>query len=409
MHPKREIRRVLLSVFCVLLVVTPASRAALPLPAQLSDAEFWRLVSTSSEQGGGFISENLVSNELGYPYIIPSLMERVPAGGAYMGVGPEQNFTYIAAIHPSIAFVVDIRRQNMIEHLLYKAVFELSANRQEFLSRLFARKVETPVNSNVPPAELFTAFAGVPKDEEFYRTTLQAIKDLLVVKHGFELSDEDKSTLEHVYEEFSKNGTELRYTVQVLPSANRVITFLSVDEIRMLPVPPGGPVPATSPNLSNAAISLALSTQFPSYADVITTTDPAGRNWSYLASEENYRSVRELQQRNLIVPLVGDFAGPKAIRAVGQYLKDHDASVSTFYVSNVEQYLTPVTKLQSFYANVATLPLNSSSTFIRSAQIAGPQPGLAQSSLSPIQLTLDAVLEGRAQSWSDILRLTNSK
>jgi hypothetical protein len=142
---------------------------------------------------------------------------------------------------------------------------------------------------------------------------------------------------------------------------------------------------------------------------VITTTDPAGRNWSYLASEEKYRSVRELQQKNLIVPLVGDFAGPRAIRAVGQYLKDHDTSVTAFYVSNVEQYLTPAVKLQSFYANVATLPLSPASTFIRSAQIAGPQPGLAQSSLGSIQVALDAVLEGRAQSWNDILRLPNPK
>src|SRR5262252_6962732 len=143
MQPMREVRRaLLLPVFCLLLVLTPTFRAALPLPAQLSDAEFWRIVSNSSEPGGGFISENLVSNELGYPYIIPSLMERVPAGGAYLGVGPEQNFTYMAAIHPSIAFIVDIRRQNMIEHLLYKAIFELSTNRQEFLSRLFARKID---------------------------------------------------------------------------------------------------------------------------------------------------------------------------------------------------------------------------------------------------------------------------
>ena len=119
--------------------------------------------------------------------------------------------------------------------------------------------------------------------------------------------------------------------------------------------------------------------------------------------------MRELQQKNLIVPVVGDFAGPKALRAVGQYLKGHDASVSAFYVSNVEQYLTPLVKLQSFYANIATLPLSPSSTFIRSAQTVGPQPGLAQSSLGSMQVALDAVLEGRAQSWSDILRLTSSK
>ena len=76
---------------------------------------------------------------------------------------------------------------------------------------------------------------------------------------------------------------------------------------------------------------------------------------------------------------------------------------------NVEQYLTPTAKFQSFYLNVATLPLNASSTFIRSAQTPGAQPGLAQSSLGSMQAALDAVLEGRAQNWSDILRLPNAK
>jgi hypothetical protein len=135
------------------------------------------------------------------------------------------------------------------------------------------------------------------------------------------------------------------------------------------------------------------------------STGPDGRLWSYLATEENYRAVRSLHQKNLIVPIVGDFAGPKALRGVGRYLTEHDATVSVFYVSNVEQYLTPVTKLQNFYANVATLPITPTSMFIRSAQISGPQPGLAQSSIAPIQSILDAVLEGRAQSWRDILRL----
>jgi hypothetical protein len=124
-------------------------------------------------------------------------------------------------------------------------------------------------------------------------------------------------------------------------------------------------------------------------------------------SETSYQFVRDLQRKNLVVPVVGDFAGPRAIRAVGDFLKQHETSVSAFYLSNVEQYLTPVTKFQSFYGNVATLPLSPSSTFIRSAQISGIQPGLAQSSLGSIQLALDAVLEGRARNWSDVLRLSN--
>ena len=126
----RALRRVLLPIFCAVLVLTPSFRAAGPLPAELSDAEFWQLSANASEEGGGFLSENFVSNELGYPYVMPELIQRTPPGGAYLGVGPEQNFTYVAATRPRIAFIIDIRRQNMIEHLLYKAVFELSANRR---------------------------------------------------------------------------------------------------------------------------------------------------------------------------------------------------------------------------------------------------------------------------------------
>jgi hypothetical protein len=43
-------------------------------------------------------------------------------------------------VKPKIAFIVDIRRQNLIEHLMYKALFELSADRAEFISRLLSRR-----------------------------------------------------------------------------------------------------------------------------------------------------------------------------------------------------------------------------------------------------------------------------
>ena len=95
------------------------------LPATLSDTEFWNLIESFSEPGGYFRSENFVSNESTYQTVIPDLLQRTPTGGVYIGVGPDQNFTYIAALEPRVAFVVDIRRQNMIEHLMYKALFEV--------------------------------------------------------------------------------------------------------------------------------------------------------------------------------------------------------------------------------------------------------------------------------------------
>ena len=95
-------------------------------------------------------------------------------------------------------------------------------------------------------------------------------------------------------------------------------------------------------------------------------TDWEGAPHSYLASEANFRLLKGMQERNLIVPVVGDFAGPKALRAVGRYMREHGATVSAFYVSNVEQYLFQDGVFDEFVRNVATLPLDASSMFIRS-------------------------------------------
>src|SRR6185436_14915149 len=102
----------------------------------------------------------------------------------------------------------------------------------------------------------------------------------------------------------------------------------------------------------------------PSYSELMTATDARGQNWSYLASEENFRRIRDMQLKNLIVPLIGDFAGMKALRAVGAYLKRYNATVTSFYLSNVEQYLNKDQSVR-FRTNVSLLPVTSSSTLIR--------------------------------------------
>src|SRR5215467_12436510 len=109
------------------------------LPDHLTDADFWRMVSDFSEPNGYFQSDNFLSNERGYQEVIPRVRRTVQPGGVYVGVGPEQNFTYIVGLEPKMAFIVDIRRQNMLEHLLYKSVMELSADRADFIGLLFSR------------------------------------------------------------------------------------------------------------------------------------------------------------------------------------------------------------------------------------------------------------------------------
>ena len=107
-----------------------------------------------------------------------------------------------------------------------------------------------------------------------------------------------------------------------------------------------------------------------SYASIQSARDAvSGAERSYLANEENFSIIKAMQQKNLIVPIVGDFAGPKALRAVGAYLKEHNATVSAFYVSNVEGYLERNGVWPTFCANVAALPLTAESVFIRPGNV----------------------------------------
>src|SRR5262245_16372043 len=111
------------------------------------------------------------------------------------------------------------------------------------------------------------------------------------------------------------------------------------------------------------------------YSRLMITSDITGRNSSFLVNEENYLYVREMQRKNLIVPLVGDFAGPAVIRNVARYLTERKATVGVFYISNVETYLDDAQK-QAFYANVATLPVDTSSMFVRHI-LGNPARGLS--------------------------------
>ena len=106
------------------------TREATPFTA----SEFAELIERVSEDGGYFWNDNFVSNEASYLHPITKLRELGIQGGVYLGVGPNQNFTYIAKIRPRYAFILDIRRQNFLEHLFFKAMFHLSRNRPEYLS-----------------------------------------------------------------------------------------------------------------------------------------------------------------------------------------------------------------------------------------------------------------------------------
>src|SRR5262245_23323094 len=177
------------------------------LPDALDDRAFWALSESLSEPPGSFpLSDNLVSNE---PRLAENARWIQARGGAYIGVGPEQNFTYIARLRPSTAFIIDIRRENRSLHLLYKALFEVSQSRADFVSRLFSRA--RPAGRMSSARELFAALAAQPASEELRRRTLALVRERLVGVHGFPLPQTDLDWIEQMLDAFYRNGPDIHF------------------------------------------------------------------------------------------------------------------------------------------------------------------------------------------------------
>ena len=332
------------------------------------------MVSEFSEEGGFFQSDNFISNEITFQYVVPDLQRTLGQGGVYLGVGPDQNFTYIVALQPKISFIVDIRRGAMQQHLMYKALFELARDRAEFLSLLFSRPRPPGLSDSTSVTALFDAYALQAPDSAAYWRNLEAIKSRLTKVHGFTISADDVAGLEYVFTSFYNAGPDITYNY----GTGR-----------------GG----------------SMGRGMPTYDMLMKEDDGQGKQRSYLANEENFRILKEIESRNLVVPLVGDFAGPKAIRAVGQYVRENGATVSAFYTSNVEQYLfRGADEWRRFFQSVATLPVDSASTFIRAAfnfaMVRGTSntPGpRSVTLLCPIGESVKAFNEGRIQQYPDVI------
>jgi hypothetical protein len=296
---------------------TRVGMRAAELPSSLSDQQFWQLSVDASEPGGYFRSDNLTSNELRFQDVIPELLSRTRPGRVYLGVGPEQNFTYITAMQPSMAVIFDIRRGNLLLQLMYKALFEQADDRADFVGLLFSRPRPPGLDAHSTVGELFSKFAGAPPSRSLYVQHLKAIHQRLITTHQLPLTTEDLDGIARIYEAFFASGYAVRYS--------------------------------------------------PSYDELMTAADEDGVHRSYLASEDRFAFLKSLESRNLVVPVVGDFGGPRAIRRIGAYLKMRGAVVGAFYLSNVEQYLNQDGKELAFCRSVAALPIDSSSTFIRSS------------------------------------------
>jgi hypothetical protein len=295
---------------------------------RLTDSSFAGLVSSLSEPNGYFDSDNIITNEASYLQVAGQLRAVGTRGGVYVGVGPDQNFSYIAIVRPSIAFMLDIRRDNLLEHLLFKSLFAMSRNRLEYLCLLLGKPVPRDIDKwTGRPIQPLLAYLGEARtDSSIAAATARASNDR-IARFGVPLDAHDREMIDRYRAQFVAEGFDTRYSS--LGRNNR--------------------------------------SEYPTFGRLIVESDREGRQISYLADESAFQYVRRMQASDRIIPVVGNVAGTKSLRAIAAYAAEHRLVVSAFYLSNVEQYLIGRDGGFDAYArNVEALPRDTRSVIIRS-------------------------------------------
>ena len=322
------------------------------------EAPFSARIGALSEPGGSFDTDNLISNELSHLEVVPGLIERGVTGGAYVGVGPDQNFSYIARIRPSVAYIIDIRRDNLLLHLFFKAVFAEAPTRMDYLSVLLGRA--PPASEPVQPtAPLQALLDQLERAEPLDRSQLRRRLESRLTASGVALTASDRDTIARFHDTFVKAGVGLRFQSHGRPPQ----------------------------------------WYYPTYRHLLLAGDRDDRPWGYLADEEAYGFVRQLQASDGVIPVVGDLGGPHAMRAIGRALAAADTPLSAIYVSNVENYLFRGGTFEAYAGNLRALPRSPHAVVIRSVFRGGP----STSSLQRIDTLLEGVAEGRIRSYVDLL------
>jgi hypothetical protein len=364
------IARIPLVTALVLVLSGSAVRHTPAVDPPISLHEFGRLMTELSEPEGYFDTDNLISNEAAYLRVLPPLRRRSVTGGAYIGVGPDQNYSYIAELRPGIAVIVDIRRQNALLHLYYKALFQLSPDRASFLERIFGRRLgpgRGAADGGTITA-LLDRIAQAPQSEAFEKTALDAA--LAAVRAWkLPLLDSDYRAIDYVARSFFRGGPDVKFTTY-----NR--------EPRR---------------------------EHPSYRELLEERDSVGLQTNYLAADARFARVKALHRDNRIVPVVGDFSGAHAFRSIGAELRRRGLLTRCFYASNVEFYLYRGQRWDLYVRNLRSLPLAADAYVIRTyanmwqshpAQV----PGYYMTTvLQPLAGFLEAEATGTAGSYLDLV------
>ncbi len=288
---------------------------------------FGRVVEQLSEPGGYFNTDNLISNERSYLHVLSAFDRLGVHGGAYIGVGPDQNFSYIARIRPTIAFVIDIRRDNLLQHLMFKALFACARNRLEYLALLLGRPTPATIDRwNEQSIESIIAVIDTSTTTAQSASAARASVLAFVQRSGVALSANDMATIKRFHNEFIAGGLGLQFT-----TTGRAPQYY-----------------------------------YPTLRQLLLERDLDGQTSSYLAHEADFQFVKSLEARNLIIPVVGDLSGAHALSSIGLLIAQRGERVSALYASNAEDYLLRDGTFPRYARTVTLLPRDAKSVIIRS-------------------------------------------
>jgi len=319
-------RRAARPVLALLLAVGLWSASSPLAQASKNHEHFIQLINQLSEPGGFFDSDNLISNETSYLHVLGKMREIGVQGGVYIGVGPDQNFSYIAKIRPNMVFIVDIRRDNLLQQLMFKSLFSRARNRIEYLCLLFGKPY--PKNKGWEQRslkELIDYIDNTSSNQKLFDKTLAEVgRD---AKHyDRDLTSNDLEVIARVQRAFFGAGLDIRYSTHFRPPRSI----------------------------------------YPTFRELLLAEDLSGKVGNYLGAEDDFHFIKKLEEQDLVIPLVGDLSGPRALKAVGAYIESVKQHVSAFYVSNVEFYLSREGTFGKFADNLKSLPIDDRSVIIRS-------------------------------------------
>lgn len=235
-----------------------------------------------------------VSSEVGYNEVIARCAPSAERpGGAYLGVGPDQNYTYIGALRPALAVILDARLDNLLEHLIFKLAFAEARDPLDYLCLLLGRARATG-----PGDGLTARLRAQPLD------AAAAAVFSANVRRAFQArwtSDERLlARVERLLREFVR----------------RQLAVTSVSET-----------------------CLANLDKIPDFEEVITSTTPEGFNFHYLTDAGRFGVVKALHAEDRIIPLLGNVVSPEGIAAARRVVEGAGLKLSTVYLSNLEEFL----------------------------------------------------------------------